>query len=148
MGLFDDSHVFNLMSIQKINPAGKVMVYQRSCLSIVFWLLQSIFSFYVMTHWVSVLGRRSSILHDNTMRQHDSIMDVVEKLTKESHFIPVKSTYKVDSTAKIFMKEIFRLHVIPKAMISNRDTKFISNFWKVLFADLGTKLNFGTAYHP
>ena len=70
------------------------------------------------------------------------------KLTKASHFIPVKSTYKADSIAKIFMKEIFRLHGLPKAIISDRNTKFNSNFWKGLFAYLGTKLNFNIAYHP
>ena len=83
-----------------------------------------------------------------TVRQHDSIMVVVDKVTKASHFIPVKSTYKVDSIAKIFMKDIFRLHGFPKVIISYMDTKFTSKFWKSLFADLGTKLNFSTAYHP
>ena len=48
-----------------------------------------------------------------TWRQHDSIMVVVDKLTKETHFIPVKSTYKTDAIAKIFMKDIFRLHGFP-----------------------------------
>ena len=82
------------------------------------------------------------------MRQHDSIMVVVENLTKESHFILVNSTYKADAIAKIFMKEIFKLHGFRKAIISNRDTKSTSNFWKSLFTDLGKKLNFNTAYHP
>ena len=44
-----------------------------------------------------------------TMRKHDSIMVVVDKLTKTSHFIPVKSTYKVDAIAKILMKVIFQI---------------------------------------
>jgi len=44
------------------------------------------------------------------------------------------------------MKEIFKLHGIPKAIVSNRDSKFTSNFWKGLFKEFGTKLNFGTAY--
>ena len=83
-----------------------------------------------------------------TWRQHDSIMVVVDKLTKVAHFIPVKSTYETDDIAKIFMKEIFKLHGLPKAIVSDRDVKFTSNFWKGLFADLGTKLNFSTAYHP
>ena len=83
-----------------------------------------------------------------TMRQHDSIMVVVDKLTKASHFISVKSTYKTDSIAKIFMKDIFRLHGLPMAIISDRDTNFTSNFQKILFAYLGTKLNFSTAYDP
>ena len=83
-----------------------------------------------------------------TVRQHDSIMVVVDKFTKASHFIPVKSTYKADSIAKIFMKDIFRLCGLPKEIIFERDTKFTSNFWKILFAYLGTKLNYSTAYHP
>ena len=56
--------------------------------------------------------------------------------------------HKTDDIAKIFMKDIFKLHGFPKAIISDRDVKFTSNFWKELFADLGTKLNFITAYHP
>ena len=83
-----------------------------------------------------------------TMRKHDSIIVVVDKLTKASHFIPVKSTYKVDGNANIFMKEFFRLHGFPKAIISDRDTKFTSNFQKGIFAYLGTKMNFSTTYHP
>ena len=70
-----------------------------------------------------------------TWRQHDSIMLVVEKLTKETHFIPVKSTYKTDAIAKIFLKEIFKLHGLPKPIVSDRDPKFTSNFWKGLFVD-------------
>ena len=83
-----------------------------------------------------------------TWRKHDSIMVVVDKLTKATHFIPVKSTHKADDITKIFMKEIFKLHGLPKAIVFNRDPKLTSNFWKGLFADLGTKLNFSTAYHP
>ena len=83
-----------------------------------------------------------------TWRQHDSIMVVVDKLTKAAHFIPVKSTHKTDDIAKIFMKEILRLHGFPKAIVSDGDPKFPSNFWKSLFAYLGTNLNFGIAYHP
>ena len=65
-----------------------------------------------------------------TWRQHDSIMVVVEKLTTESHFMPVKSTHKTDDIGKIFMKEIFKLHGLPKAIVSDIDVKFNSNFWK------------------
>ena len=71
-------------------------------------------------------------------RQHDSIMVVVEKLIKEAQFILVKSMHKTDDIAKIFMKEIFKLHGFPKAIVFDRDPKFTSNFWKGLFAYLGT----------
>ena len=57
-----------------------------------------------------------------TWRQHDSIMVVVDKLTKESCFIPVKSTHKTDDIANIFMKEIFRLHGFPKAIVSDKSS--------------------------
>jgi hypothetical protein len=65
-----------------------------------------------------------------TQRQNDSIMVVTDKLGKSAHFIPMKSTYKTINIAAIFMKEIFRLHGIPKMVISNRNVKFTSNFWK------------------
>ena len=83
-----------------------------------------------------------------TVRQHNSIMVVVDKLTKVAHFIPVKSKHKMNEIVKIFMKEIFKLHGFPKEIVSDRDVKFTSNFWKGLFADLGTQLNFSTIYHP
>ena len=83
-----------------------------------------------------------------TWRQHDSIMVVVDKLTRAAHFILVKYTHKTDDIAKIFTKEIFKLHGLSKAIVSDIDVKFTSNFWKGLFADLGTKLNFRTSYHP
>ena len=81
-------------------------------------------------------------------RQHDSIMVVVDKLKKEAHFIPVNYMHKTDDIEKIFIKEISILHGLTKAIIYDRDPKFTSNFWKGLFADLHTKSNFNTAYHP
>ena len=82
------------------------------------------------------------------VRQHDSIMVVVDKLTKVAHLIPIKSMHRTDAIAKIFMKDIFKLHGFPKAIIFDRDTKFTSNFWKSLFVNLGTKMNFSTTCHP
>jgi hypothetical protein len=64
-----------------------------------------------------------------TIKQHDVIMVVVDKLSKETHFIPIKSTFKSIDIANVFMKEIFKLHGLPKTIISDRDTKFTSNFW-------------------
>ena len=75
-------------------------------------------------------------------------MVVIDKLSKSTHFIPVKSTFKAINIAEIFMKEIFRLHGIPKMVISERDVKCTSTFWKELFAGLNTNLNFNTSYHP
>ena len=74
-------------------------------------------------------------------------MVVVDKLSKSTHFIIVKYTYKFVNIADIFMKDIFRLHGISKVIISNRDVKFIGNLLKTLFKGLGTQLNSSTAYH-
>ena len=69
-------------------------------------------------------------------------------MAKAAHFILVKSTHKIDDIAKIFMKDIFKLHGLPKAMVSDRDANFTYNFWKGLFVGLGTKLHFSTTYDP
>jgi hypothetical protein len=79
---------------------------------------------------------------------HDLIMVVVDKLTKATHFIPLRTTHKVADVVDIFMKEVARLHGIPKKIVSDRDPKFTSNFWKGLFKGFGTNLNFSTTCHP
>jgi hypothetical protein len=81
-------------------------------------------------------------------KQNDVIMEVVEKLSKFAHFIPVKSNCKEIDIANIIMKEMFRLHGMPREIISNRDTKFTSRFWKSFMVGIETKLLFSTTYHP
>jgi hypothetical protein len=81
-------------------------------------------------------------------KHNDVIMVVVEKLSKSSHFVLVKSNCKEIDIANIFMKEIFKLHGMPRNIISDRDTKFSSSFWKSLMASFETKLLFSIAYHP
>jgi hypothetical protein len=55
-----------------------------------------------------------------TVKQHDSIMVVVDKLTKDAHFIPVKLTHKETNIVEIYMKEISRLHGVPKEIVSDQ----------------------------
>ena len=74
-------------------------------------------------------------------------MVVVDKLSKSTHFIPIKTTHSAANIVDIVMKEIFHLHGTPKVIIFDRDPKFIGSFWKNLFKGLYTKLNFSTAYH-
>ena len=62
---------------------------------------------------------------------NDSIMVVVDKLSKTAHFIPIKTTYKAANIADIFLKQFFRLHGIPKVIISDQDSKFIGNFGNI-----------------
>ena len=74
-------------------------------------------------------------------------MVVVYKLTKAAHFILVKLTHKATDIFDVYMREIARLHGIPMTIVSDRDPKFTSKFWKGLFNGFGTNLNFSTAYH-
>jgi hypothetical protein len=83
-----------------------------------------------------------------TSKQHDSIMVVVDNLTKSAHFIPLKTTHKATNVVDIFLKEVSHLHGIPKTIVSNRDPKFTLNFSKGLFKGFRMNLNFSTAYHP
>jgi hypothetical protein len=75
-------------------------------------------------------------------------MLVVDNITKVAHFIPVKLTHNEANIADIYMREIFRLHGVPKAIVSDRDPKFISNCLKGLFRGFGTNINFSTTCHP
>jgi hypothetical protein len=83
-----------------------------------------------------------------TIKQHDSIMVVVDKLTKVSHFIPVKSMQKEIDIVEIYMCDVSKLHGVPKKIVSDRYSKFTSNYWKGLFKGFGTSLNLNTSYHP
>ena len=87
-----------------------------------------------------IIGMDFKTYLPNNLRQHYSIMVIVDKLSKEAHFIPVKSMYKAINIADIFMKEIFRLHGVPKVAISDKDAKFTGIFWKSLFKGLGTQI--------
>nr|GEZ91576.1 transposon Ty3-I Gag-Pol polyprotein [Tanacetum cinerariifolium] len=65
-----------------------------------------------------------------TQRRHDAIWVVVDRLTKSTHFLPICKDYSVSRLAEIFQQEIVRLHGTPSAIISDRDPRFASRFWK------------------
>nr|GFB36638.1 hypothetical protein [Tanacetum cinerariifolium] len=65
-----------------------------------------------------------------TQRRHDAIWVVVDRLTKSAHFLPIRKDYSVSRLAKIFQQEIVRLYGIPSAIVSDRDPRFASRFWK------------------
>ena len=83
-----------------------------------------------------------------TSSGYNAIMVVVDRFSKRSHFIPYKTTYNAKQTAEIFFKEIYKLHGLPTKIISDRDTRFRSTFWRHLFSKFGTRLAMSTAHSP
>jgi len=78
----------------------------------------------------------------------DAIWVVVDRLTKSAHFIPVRTDFSLDKLAELYVYQIVRLHGVPVSIVSDRDPRFTSRFWKKLQEALGTKLHFSTAFHP
>ena len=75
----------------------------------------------------------------------DAIVVFVDRLSKMSHFAPINTTISAPELAKVFFREVVRLHGLPKSIISDRDPRFTSNFWKALNQQAGTQLKFSTA---
>jgi hypothetical protein len=69
-------------------------------------------------------------------------------LTKFSHFYAIPIEYNVVKVAELFFKEVFRLHGLPKNIVSDRDSKLIGTFWREFFQLVGIELTPSTRYHP
>ena len=78
----------------------------------------------------------------------DAIWVIVDRLTKSAHFVSFKITDYMQKMAELYLQEIVRLHGVPVSIVSDRNPRFTSKFWKRLKEEMGTKLNFSTAYHP
>lgn len=78
----------------------------------------------------------------------DSIFVVIDRLPKYGHFIALTHLYTAKEMARAFFDVIYRLHRLPKVIVSDRDRVFTSQMWQELFQILGTKLHISSAYHP
>ncbi|KAF1321175.1 reverse transcriptase, partial [Globisporangium splendens] len=78
----------------------------------------------------------------------NGILVFVDRFSKMVHLAPVSDKISAEMTAKVFVDVVFRLHGLPVEIVSDRDTRFTSKFWRALFGLLDTKLSMSTAAHP
>nr|GFA07297.1 putative reverse transcriptase domain, ribonuclease H-like domain, aspartic peptidase domain protein [Tanacetum cinerariifolium] len=83
-----------------------------------------------------------------TLSGYDSIWVIVDRLTKSAHFLPVKTMDSMEKLTQLYLKEVVCRHGVPISIISDRDSKFTSRFWRSLQEALLTRLDMSTAYHP
>ncbi|GJS79758.1 putative reverse transcriptase domain-containing protein [Tanacetum coccineum] len=83
-----------------------------------------------------------------TSSGHDTIWVVMDRLTKSTHFLPMREDYKMDRLARLYLNEIVARHGVPISIISDRDSRFTSRFWQSMQEALGTRLDMSMAYHP
>jgi hypothetical protein len=77
-----------------------------------------------------------------TAKKHDSIFIVIDRFSKMTHFIPYTKTTDASRVAKLYFNEIVKLYGLPQIIVSDRDVRFTSYFWKTLWHMVRTKLKF------
>ena len=83
-----------------------------------------------------------------TARGVDAIWVIVDRLTKSAHFLAISESSSAEKLAEIYVREVVSRHGVPISIVSDRDVRFTSRFWKKFHEELGTRLHFSTAYHP
>nr|GEY41465.1 hypothetical protein [Tanacetum cinerariifolium] len=78
----------------------------------------------------------------------DTIWVIVDRLTKSAHFLPMREDDTLEKLTRQYLKEVVSRHGVPVSIISDRDGRFTSHFWKLLNKALGTRLDTSTTYHP
>ena len=80
--------------------------------------------------------------------EHNAVMTVVDAISKRVHFIPTHMMVTAEETARLFLHYVWKLHSLPKCVVSNRGSQFIASFTKELYRLLGIRIFSSTAWHP
>ena len=79
---------------------------------------------------------------------YDYLLVVIDRLTSMVHLVPTTTKVTASQTAWLYVREVVRLHGVPESIVSDRDAKFTSLFWRELHRVLGTRLLMATSFHP
>jgi len=80
--------------------------------------------------------------------RHDAVMTVVDSVSKQVYFIPTHTTVTVEGAAQLFLHQVWKLHGLPKYVVSDHGPQFVARFTRELYCLLGIKLASSTAWHP
>ena len=78
----------------------------------------------------------------------DTILVVIDRLTKFGHVIALSHPFLAAQVAQVFLDHIYKLHGLPESIVTDRDRIFTSKFWQELFKLAGTELHYSSSYHP
>ncbi len=81
------------------------------------------------------------------VRAKNSILVVVDRLTKMAHFTLYSKSITAGETAELILDRIVRLHGFPEEIVSDRGPQFASKFWRRLFELLGVDIRLSSAFH-
>ena len=79
---------------------------------------------------------------------YDAVMNVVDSVGKRAHFIPTTTTITALGAARLFLHNVWKLHGLPRRVVSDRGPQFVAEFTRELYRLLGITLSTTTAYHP
>lgn len=83
-----------------------------------------------------------------TKKGHDSIWVIVDRLTKSVHFLTMREDFKMERRMQLYINKIVMRHGVPISIISDRDSRFTSQFSQAVQKALDTRLDLSTSYHP
>ena len=81
-------------------------------------------------------------------RRHDAVWVIVDWLNKSTHFLAVRMTFTLEEFCQLYICEIIRLHGVLVSIVSDRDPRFTTHFWKSFQKAMGTQLTMSTTFHP
>ena len=79
---------------------------------------------------------------------YDAVLTFTDRSTKMVHFVPTRMDEKATDTARYFIHYIVRPHGLPRSIICDRDSRFLSIFWRTVMDRLGVSARHASGFHP